>query len=125
MSPCGDRFRRICCATLGSAGSPLTCQGKENLTGASIGDPTEKNGKGTEGTAPVRNRSERAMGTAQDVVTEDAVTLVGASTRQTTEVNVREGILAITPTPLTRTYRGCGAEVITVGTEVGRSIKKY
>ena len=127
MRPCGYIVRRICCAILGSVGLPLTRQRRENLTGAAIGDPTEETGKGTGGTSPSRTRRDRTTVVAQDVVVEEAVTLVEDKMGQTAEADVCEGVMTITPTPPpppTRTDRGCGAAVRNVGTEIGRRRNK-
>ena len=95
-----DIVGRMCCATLGSAGSPSNLQIRENLTGAAIRDPKEDTGKGTEGTAPGKNRRDRTTGAAHDSVTNKAVTLVGDRKGLTAEVEVYEGVMVTTPTPL-------------------------
>ena len=77
MRPCGDIVGKMCCATLGFEGSPLTLQRREILTGEAIGDPTEDTGTGTKGTATGRTRRDITMGEVQDAVLEEAVTLVG------------------------------------------------
>ena len=126
MRPCRGRVGRICCTTSIFAGSPLTIQRRENLTGTAIGDPTEDTGKGTEGTATVRNRKDRTTGAAQYAVAEEAVTLVGDRTGRTAEAEVHGWVMLMPPPPPppTRTERGCRAAVRTVGTEVGRRRKK-
>ena len=99
MLPYGGKVGRIYCATSESAGSPLTRQRRGNSTGTLIGVPTEDTGKGTEGPAPGRTRRDRTMGAVQDTVAEEAFTLVGYRTGQTSEAELCEGEMAITPPP--------------------------
>ena len=77
----------------------MTHQRRENLTGAAIGDPTEDTGEVTEITAPGRTRRERTTVVAKDTVAEEAVMLVGNRTGLISEAEVREGVMAISPTP--------------------------
>ena len=85
---------------------------------AEIGDPTEDTVKGAMGTVPETQR-DRTMGTAQDLVAKEVVTLVGDRTEITVEAEVCEGRMVKTPTPPTRTDRECMAAVRTVGVGVG------
>ena len=64
---------------------------------------------------------DRLTGAAQDVVSEEAATLVGEyRTGKTAEAEVRKGVVVKTPPPPpTKTYRDCGAAFRTVGIEVG------
>ena len=66
---------------------------------AEIGDPTEDTVKGAMGTVPETQR-DRTMGTAQDLVAKEVVTLVGDRTEITVEAELHEGEMATTPTPL-------------------------
>ena len=61
-----------------------------------------------------------ATRTAQDLVADEAVILVGDRTEITAELKVREGEMVTTPTPQTSTDRECREAVRTVGMEVGR-----
>ena len=55
------------------------------------------------------------MGAAQDAVAEEGILLARDRMGQTSEAEVREGGMEITPSPPTKTDRGCGAAVRTVG----------
>ena len=100
MSLYGQRVGIICCTSSGYAESPLTCQRRDILTRAAIGDTTEDTRKIMEGTAPGRTQKDRTTGAAQDAMVEEAVTLVGDRTGQTAEAEVCEEVTEITqPSP--------------------------
>ena len=71
---------------------------------AEIRDPTGDTGKGAGETVP-ETRRERTTGTAQDLVADEVVILVGKRTEITVEAEVRKGEMITTPTPTTRTDR--------------------
>ena len=125
IRPCRDIFGKSYYATSGVAGLPSTLQGRESLTGAAIGDPTEDTGTGKEGTETGRTQMDRPMEAAQDAVLEEAFTLVGEDRMETTaEVEVREGVLVTTLTPFpphppTKTDIECRVAARTVRMEVG------
>ena len=88
------------------------------MTAAEIGDPTGDTGTGA-GVTVKETRKDSITGRAQDWVAD----VVELETGKTAEAAVREGAMVQTPTPPTKTGSKLGAEVITVGKEVGRRRK--
>ena len=67
---------------------------------AETGDPTEDTGKGAGGTVP-ETRRDRSMGTAQVLMADEEITLVGDRAEITAEAEACEGGIVTTPTPPT------------------------